>query len=173
LADGRLLAKLGVTSDEWIVHEGRVYTLDHGLVLEAGLDGTILRRSQVPVGMRWASQRHPLQMLLAADALEGSGPVAALDTRDLRVRWQLTHASVVALTPTIVFTHPNEYQCGSQNRPLAARAANSGRVLWHMPYCGWGTSLAADESLAVFHEARDTVTAREPQTGRAIWTVRY
>ena len=173
LSDGKVLARVGKLRDaDWLVYEDSVFVIGRGMVFEAGLDGTISRRTRVPVGKVWASPLNPTRTLLVADSFEDSGPIAAVDTVDLRVRWQLAAARVVAVAPQVVFTHPNHFACGAKLRPVAARDADSGEVLWHLPYCGWAESLAADDTLAVFYGGGDWVTARDPRTGRTIWSIR-
>lgn len=61
-----------------------------------------------------------------------------------------------------------------QGNRLTASSFPAGRALWSIPWCPWGETATADDTLFVSwgpFNGQDRVVARDPQTGRVLWHV--
>jgi outer membrane protein assembly factor BamB len=175
LAPGRELARSDVPPDFAgfpIVHHGRVFALDRDRLFEVSAEAALSQARRFEVhALAWASKEHAGEVLLVTSSHDSGTSLRALDTRHFEFRWQLASEELLRATPRVVFTHSNQFSCGGTWGSLAARAADSGKVLWQVPYCGWAMNLGADESTLVLTDDTD-VTARDSLSGKVLWTTR-
>ena len=91
-------------------------------------------------------------------------------TLSLRELWRLPGERVLESANDLVLTEQG-LLCGEN--ALVARDAVSGRARWSVPWCGWHSSVRADEGIVVTFLREDgEVTARDPASGAVRWTVR-
>jgi outer membrane protein assembly factor BamB len=172
-SNGRPLMHVSALHTALAVLDDTLYGLEAGRVFALDPAGAIHDRSDVVLlGGTWATRHFPAKALLL-NARDTERPKAyyddlvALDPAGLGVLWRVPEELVAGVTSRIVLT------TAGIGCPVTAREAASGVELWRATAgCGWGGSLAADDSLVVTYVRDAQVSGLDPATGAVRWISR-
>lgn len=165
LHDGSAVVERGRLGPGFVTGGGAIYGFDSNELLV--LDGAGQVRARRPHSLVGPERLQATPDTLIAHSQDGT--LTGIDRAQLRPLWQLANAELAALTSHVAVTHR---RTGCNDNTLDARDVRTGRRLWHVPWCPYSASVAADETLLLtLSEANGhyELAARDPESGRPLW----